>query len=119
MGKHNTIGKLGEEMAVKYLKTRGYSILCRNYRYRKAEIDIIARKNEILSVVEVKTRSGEFLEDVSDTINSKKIKLLMMATDHFVNEEELDVEVRFDIIAIRELQGSYKLEHIQNAFYHF
>lgn len=119
MGKHNVIGKLGEELAVKHLKTRGYSILRRNYRYRKAEIDIIAHKNDILSIVEVKSRSTEFLEDISETINPKKIKLLVMATDHFVNEEELDVEVQFDVITIRELQGSYKLEHIQNAFYHF
>ncbi|NAS10682.1 YraN family protein [Poritiphilus flavus] len=119
MGKHNTIGKMGEDLAVKHLKDRGYRIICRNYRYRKAETDIIARKNDILSIVEVKSRSADFLEDISGAVNAKKIKLLVMAADHFVNSEALNVEVRFDIITIRELQGTYQLEHIQNAFYHF
>lgn len=119
MGKHNEFGKEGEQIAVDYLTKKGYKIAYRNYRYLKAEIDIIARKEDILAIVEVRSRSSDFIMDIADTVTPKKIKLLVMAADHYVTETDLDVEVRFDIITILKNKKQFKLEHLEAAFYHF
>lgn len=119
MGKHNEFGKQGEQLAADFLLEKGYEILARNYRYLNAEVDIIAKKGEILCIVEVKSRNTGFVEDISDSINKKKIKLLIMAADRFVNEHNLDIEVRFDVITVIRNQGKFAMEHLKNAFYHF
>lgn len=119
MGKHNEFGKEGEQIAVDFLLKKGYSIVYRNYRYLKAEVDILAQKKNILAVVEVRSRSSDFIENIADTITPKKIKLLVMAADYYVTEANLDVEVRFDIITILKNKRRFELEHLENAFYHF
>lgn len=119
MGKHNEFGRLGEDVAANYLIDNGYTISCRNYRYLKAEIDIIARKDDILAVVEVKSRSDVFLQEISETISKKKISLLMAAADHYVQLHDLDVEVRFDTVFIVKKGKDFQLEHLKDAFYHF
>lgn len=119
MGKHNEFGKKGEEMATQYLIGNGYTILYRNYRYQKAEIDIIARKDKTLAVVEVKSRSSNSLQEIAETVSKKKISLLVSATDHYVIENDLDVEVRFDIITILKKGRGFQLEHLKDAFYYF
>lgn len=119
MGKHNEFGKEGEQIAVDYLLKNGYRILYRNYRYLKAEIDIIAQKEQILAIVEVRARSSDFLQNIAETVNQKKIKLLVMAADHFVLENDIDVEVRFDIVTILKNKSQFKIDHLKGAFYHF
>ncbi len=119
MGKHNEFGKEGEQIAVDFLLKKGYTIVYRNYRYLKAEVDILAQKENILAVVEVRSRSSDFIENIADTITPKKIKLLVAAADHYVTEANLDVEVRFDIITILKNKKRFELEHLENAFYHF
>ncbi len=119
MGKHNEFGKQGEQLAVDYLQVKGYEIMARNYRYQKAEIDIIARQDETLAVIEVKSRNMGFLEDVSTVINPKKRQLLVSAADHYVQEMDLDVEVRFDIITIVKKGANFEIDHVENAFYFF
>lgn len=119
MGKHNDLGKLGEALAADFLRQKGYKICRQNYRYLKAEIDIIAQKDEELIIVEVKSRTGYFVEDLLDTITPKKIKLLTVAADYYVQEKKLDLEVRFDIITVVQQHGDFAIEHYENAFYHF
>jgi len=119
MGKHNEFGKLGEQKAVDFLVENGYEIKYKNYRYLKAEIDIIAQKKNVLAIVEVKSRSSDFLENIAETVNKKKINLLVLATDYYVTENDLDVDVRFDIITILKKGKQFQLEHLKNAFYHF
>lgn len=119
MGKHNEFGRKGEDLAVDFLLKKGYGIKYRNYRYVKAEIDIIAQKEDVLAIVEVKSRSSDFFENIADTVTEKKIKRIVMATDHYVIENNLDVEVRFDIITVLKKKGSFTIEHLENAFYHF
>ncbi|MEK6152391.1 YraN family protein [Flavobacteriaceae bacterium 3-367] len=119
MGKHNEFGKKGEELAVRFLTEKGYLIKCTNYRYLKAEIDIIAEKGDILAVVEVKSRSSTLFEHIAETVTKAKIKRLVMAADYYVLTHDLDREVRFDIITIRKDKGSFEIEHLENAFYHF
>lgn len=119
MGKHNEFGKEGEQMAVDLLVKKGYHIKYQNYRYLKAEIDIIAEKDGVLAIVEVRARSNDQIINIADTLTQKKIKLLVMGADHYVTERNLDVEVRFDVIAILKNKRMFKIEHLENAFYHF
>jgi putative endonuclease len=119
MGKHNEFGKEGEQIAVNFLIKKGYEIKYRNYRYLKAEIDVVAQKNNTLCIIEVRSRSSNFIENIAETITKKKIRLLVMGADHYVIENDLDVEVRFDVITILKNKRIFEVEHIENAFYHF
>ena len=119
MAKHNELGKKGEKLAIDFLIENDYKILEKNYRYLKAEVDIIARKKDVLVVVEVKTRSSDYFGNPQDFITQKKIKLLISAIDYYIVQRDLDVEVRFDIIAIIHQKDKTKIEHLENAFFHF
>lgn len=119
MAQHNDLGKEGEFLAVQHLQKNGYTIVEKNYRYKKAEVDIIARKEDVLIAVEVKTRTSDYFGNPQDSINPKKIKLLVSAIDFYVVENDLEVEVRFDIIAIIKNQHTTKIEHIEDAFLYF
>lgn len=119
MAEHNDLGKLGEELAVEYLQKSGYAILETNWTFQKAEIDIIAKKENILAIVEVKTRSSLDFGLPQDFVKPKKIQLLVKAVDAYVIEKDLDINVRFDIIAIHKEGKSFAIEHLIDAFYHF
>lgn len=120
MATHNETGHKGEQMAAEYLVKNGYEILERNYFYQKAEIDIIALKGEVLAVIEVKTRSTADFGTPESFVSKKKIGLLVKAIDHYINERDLDVHVRFDIVGI-VIQPPKKpvFHHIEDAFYFF
>lgn len=119
MAQHNDLGKKGEELAVGHLIKNGYSILETNYRYLKAEVDIIAKKRDLLVAVEVKTRSTPDFGDPQDFVKKKKIVLMVSAMDFYINSRELETELRFDIIAIIDNAQGVKIEHLEDAFYHF
>jgi putative endonuclease len=119
MAEHNELGKFGEELAVEFLQQNGYEILETNWTFQKAEIDIIAQKENILAVVEVKTRSSIEFGLPQDFVKPKKIQLLVKAINEYVISSDLDVEVRFDIVSIYKEDKEYKLEHIEDAFFHF
>lgn len=119
MAEHNDLGQLGEDLAVEFLEKNGYKILDRNWRFQKAEIDIIAQKNSILAVVEVKTRSSIEFGLPQDFVKPKKIQLLVKAVNEYVVRKDLDVNVRFDIIAIHYTKNNIEIEHIEEAFFYF
>ncbi|RKS99507.1 YraN family protein [Flavobacterium sp. 123] len=119
MAEHNELGKLGEQKAVKFLQDKGYTILETNWTFQKAEIDILAQKEDTLAVVEVKTRSSLEFGLPQDFVNPKKIQLLVKAVDAFVNKRNLDLNVRFDIIAIHKNDKTFVIEHLIDAFFHF
>lgn len=119
MAQHNELGELGEQLAVDFLIENGYKILERNYRYMKAEVDIIAQKKDVLAVIEVKTRSTTHFGDPQDFVNPKKIKLLLSAIDYYVVQRDLDLDVRFDIVAVIYQKDNTKIEHLEDAFLYF
>ena len=119
MAKHNELGKKGEKLAVDFLIKSGYKIMECNYRFDKAEVDIIAQQKDILAIVEVKTRSTIDFGNPQDFVKPKQIQRLVKAVDEYVNVNDLDVEVRFDIVAIVKVGNGFKIEHLENAFYHF
>ncbi|NQX80660.1 MAG: YraN family protein [Flavobacteriaceae bacterium] len=114
--KSHELGKEGEKMAVEYLLEKGYIILEKNWRYLKAEVDIIAQINEVLVIVEVKTRSSDYWNTPEKAVGYKKINMLMTAIDYYVQKKDMDVEVRFDIIAIIKNKKAFYINHIENAF---
>ena len=119
MAQHNELGKKGEQLAVDFLLKKGYVIVERNYRFQKSEVDIIAKLGEILAIVEVKTRSSKDFGNPQDFVKPKQIQRLVKAVDEYITSNNLDVEVRFDIIAIVKTVKGYEIEHLENAFYHF
>lgn len=119
MAEHNELGKLGEEKAVEFLEEAGYEILERNWVFQKAEIDIIARKGVVLAIVEVKTRSSIDFGLPQEFVKPKKIQLLVKAVNEYITINDLDVEVRFDIVAIHKTIHEFVIEHLKSAFYHF
>ena len=119
MAEHNELGKLGEELAVEFLQKEGYEILEKNWVFQKAEVDIIAKKENILAIVEVKTRSSLDFGLPQDFVKPKKIQLLVKAVNEYVVSNNLDIEVRFDIIAVHKEGKTFAIEHLIDAFYHF
>lgn len=119
MAEHNELGEWGEEFAAMHLLKNDYQILERNWTFQKAEIDIIAKKNNEIIIVEVKTRNSDFFGDPQDFVTSGKIKLLTKAANEYLISNEISLEARFDIIAILKNKTTEKLEHFENAFYHF
>ncbi len=119
MAQHNELGEIGEQRAIDYLIRKGYTILERNWRFQKAEIDIIAQKGKIVASIEVKTRSNNEFGNPQNFVTQKKIKLLVMAMNQYVIQKNIHLEVRFDIIAITKNNRGFDILHLDNAFLHF
>lgn len=119
MAEHNELGKEGEELAAAFLLKQGYDILERNFRHQKAEVDLLVKKGGVLAAVEVKTRSTPHFGDPQDFVRKKQINLLVRAVDHYVTDKKLNVEVRFDIVAIIRNKAGVRIEHLEDAFLHF
>lgn len=117
MADHNDLGKRGEELAVDYLSKKGFEIVERNYKFKRSEIDIVTRKDGLLVIVEVKTRSTDFMAGPRDTITKNKQKAIVRAANYYVQEKDLDCETRFDVISIILNDKYQNLEHIEDAFY--
>lgn len=117
MAEHNDFGKIAEDLAADYLVKNGYKILVRNFRFQKAEIDIISEKDQLIIVTEVKARSTDFFILPQEAVTKGKIKLIVMAANHFMEEFNKNQEVRFDIISVLpDEKGKLTIEHIPNAF---
>ncbi|TRZ40918.1 YraN family protein [Robertkochia solimangrovi] len=119
MAKHNEFGKEAEELACGHLVQSGFEILERNFRFDRAEVDVIARHTDHIIGVEVKARSTDYFGDPTDFVSDKKIKQLVKAMNHYMVENDLDLEVRFDIIGILSTNDGIVIKHIQDAFYFF
>ncbi len=119
MATHNELGKQGEKIAQEFLVSKGYKILETNWHFGKAEIDIIAQKEDVLVVVEVKTRSSEHYGKPEIFVNKKKMKLILDAINHYVEQKNIDNEIRFDIVSIILNQYRKDIEHIEDAFIWF
>jgi len=118
MDEHLKTGATGEELACRYLESLGYTIHERNWRYGHLEIDIIAQWGGTLVIAEVKTRSSGSYLRARDSVTSDKERFLIRAADHYVRQRALELEVRYDLLAIDIAPDrTYSIEHIPNAFY--
>ncbi|MBO5975110.1 MAG: YraN family protein [Paludibacteraceae bacterium] len=117
MAKHNDFGKEGELLAQNYLRANKYNILHTNWISGKNELDIVATKDNLLVIVEVKSRSSLRFEQPKDAITNAKIKRIVQATNDYIQQFELDQEVRFDVICVvKKSDGDIAIEHIEDAF---
>jgi len=119
LAKHNELGKIGEQIAVDFLIQKGYKIMARNWRFKKAEIDIIAKLGYVFAAIEVKTRSTDDFGDPQEFLKPKQKNLLVTAMNQYVVSNDLDIEVRFDVIGIVKNDQSTTIEHLEDAFFHF
>ena len=117
MADHNDLGNLAEEMAAEFLIDLGYKILTRNYRFQKAEIDIIALFNKEIIIVEVKARSTDVFLEPQEAVTKRKIKLVVMAANEYMKAGNRTENVRFDIISVLpDDNGVLKITHLPDAF---
>jgi len=116
------LGAKGEEIAVRYLKSRGYRIVERNYRIRLGEIDIIAEQGDDLVFIEVKTRSDGIFGSPFESITTQKQKQLSKVALEYISKQGChNHPARFDVVGIQFHDGSKKkqdavIELLQNAF---
>jgi len=117
MASHNRLGKEAEQMAVSYLTKKGYEILYCNWRHSHYEIDIIAIKNELLRIIEVKSLKSSEVRYPEEGVTKKKFKYLLKAADEFLLQNHQYRHVQFDILSIvlnRENEPEYFL--IEDVF---
>jgi putative endonuclease len=115
MAEHNLTGQKGEELAVKFLKEKGYDILEINWRFKNLEADIIATIDKTLIVAEVKTRKSNYFGEPETFVNKQKQQNLIKAAHQYIQQNNLDLDVRFDIIAI-VMNDLTNITHIEDAF---
>lgn len=115
--KNILLGKRGEEIAADYLKNKGYQILETNWRYRRAELDLIAMQGAILVFVEVKTRSSDRFGTPESFISRQKENFMAEAANVYMEQIGHEWEIRFDFIAILFTGGRYTIEHFEDAFF--
>ena len=111
------IGSQGEELAVAYLRKAHYQIRERNWRWSRAEIDIIAQQGDCLVIVEVKTRSSNYFGHPASFITRRQKRFLWEAANVYISETGWQDELRFDVIGIL-LRPKYEpvVEHFVDAF---
>lgn len=117
MANHHILGKKGENLAAAYLSEKGYVILEKNWRHQKAEVDIIATDGGFLVILEVKTRATDYFGDPEEAVTKNKQRLLCEAANAYVQLNDINKEVRFDIVSIISNEQQTKLHHIIDAFY--
>ena len=102
MAEHNDLGKWGEEVAACYLENHGYIIKDRDWRLGKRDLDIVAitEAQDLLVIVEVKTRSEDLTIDPILAVDETKMRNLAIAANAYVKLHDLDMDVRFDIISV-------------------
>ena len=111
------LGKEGEQLAVEYLIQHGYHIVERNWRFSKAEIDIIAETDNILVFVEVKTKSYTFFGEAEESIDAKKERLICDTAAAYMDKKNYEWEFRFDIISIVLNKNRGQIRHFEDAFF--
>lgn len=118
MAAHNDLGKYGEQLAKAYLEEKGYEILDENWRYERAEVDLIAYLDSVIIFVEVKTRSSTGFGLPEDFVNRAQRKRMANAADEYLELMNHEGETRFDIISILFKENNrYTIKHIEDAFW--
>ena len=114
---HLRLGKSGEEAAAVFLKNNGYKIICKNYKNKLGEIDIIARDKDTICFIEVKTRASDRFGLPQEAISRHKQHQISKAAVSFLKENNLlEQKARFDVISVMYAHDPPKLDLIKDAF---
>jgi putative endonuclease len=118
--KRQRIGKLGEQLAVSFLEKKGLKVVERNWRWRRGEIDFIARSGDCLVFVEVRTRTvGGRQGTALESVDVRKQRQVRTTAEIYVNHHQLfNVAIRFDVVAVTlsEAEEMLEIEHVEYAF---
>ena len=110
-------GKSGEDLASRFLVKNGFTILARNYRFERAEIDIIAEEGEDLVFIEVKTRRSNAYGTPEEAVTEEKQEQIRSAAEGYLVQHDIDDRpCRFDVVAIELKEGTTEIRHVRDAF---
>jgi putative endonuclease len=110
---HLLLGKSAEDRAYAYLIEQGLQPVCRNYRCKQGELDLVMHDGHTLVIVEVRYRKSDTYGSASESITSSKQSKIIAATQHYLSTLQSDSPLRFDVIA---MSGNGKIDWIKNAF---
>ena len=117
----NTFSRIGEELAAKYLLGKGYELLCKNFRIKNGEIDLIMRTHELLVFIEVKTRRYHSIDAALQNITYTKRRHISTAAQEYINRnpEYAKLQTRFDIVLAfyQDSSNTFSIKHFPDAFY--
>ncbi len=115
-----SLGKDGEAIAKRYFESLGYEFVAENYRYNRAETDLIFKDEtkKLIVFIEVKTRRSKTFGEPEDSVTEKKMEQIIKSAEGFLmkHPEYEDFEKRFDVAAIMIVGGKEEINHIENAF---
>lgn len=118
MAKNNETGRQGELAAQRYLEENGYKVIETNWRFHHYELDIIATNGEELIIIEVKTRSDNYLAAPEAAVDKGKIRRIVTASDAYARKYNVNLPIRFDILCLIKKGLSFTIEnHIEDAFF--
>ncbi len=110
---HLLRGKSAEDQAHDFLCNQGLKAVCRNYRCKQGELDLVMRDQQTLVIVEVRYRKSDTYGSALESITASKQGRILNATQHYLNTQKGDCPLRFDVIAI---SGNGEINWIKNAF---
>jgi putative endonuclease len=111
------LGKFGEDLALKKIKSLGYKKIVRNYRCPLGEVDLIAKDGDCLVFIEIKTRKGDAIGYAKEAVDARKRRQISkVALAYMKSHGADDVKARFDVIAISLHRGSPQIEVVKDAF---
>ena len=116
MGRNNLLGAWGEALAAEYLRKKHYMILASGYRCRFGEIDLIARKGPYIVFVEVKTRKDESFAAAREFVTPAKQERVRKTAMLWLQQNDVDLQPRFDVIEIVGQGRRQTIRHMENAF---
>lgn len=110
------IRSLGRRESKKLPFEKGYVFVDKNIRFKRYEVDIVMEKNNLLVIIEVKTRNTAEIGEPWKAVTLGKQGQIIKVADHYVQENQIDKDVRFDIVSI--VHNSYRtnIEHLEGAF---
>ena len=113
-------GSKSEQIAVNYLVKKGYTILERNFRCSKKEIDIIAKKGNSISFIEVKGKSESADFNPEYSITAAKQRIIFQVANFYVQKNNLEnVDFNFDVIIVNFTAEGVKIEHLENSLQYY
>jgi putative endonuclease len=107
-------GNKGEKLAAEFLQKKGFEVIARNYRFKKAEIDLIVKRENWMIFVEVKTRSSIAFGEPEEFVDDKKSFLIFDAAEEYIYSNDWRGHIRFDIISVK-LGSEVVIEHFEDA----
>ena len=109
-------GQRGEALAIAHFEELGFSVVKKNYRYRRSEVDLIVRQTNTLVFVEVKLRKNAEYGHPESFVDVSQADRIVAAADHYVHETNWEGMIRFDVVAIT-LHPKLTVTHFEDAFY--